>query len=207
MHLYLSGMRVPTVMSVLLLGVISQVYAQAGNAILSSFTVQQIGDLIRADFGILGGASCFGAELQRSTDGENSWETVASISGVCGGSEFTEYYTFNDYTPQHGVQNAYRLELGGVGRTMTREVFFTVLDDGILVWPNPVHDQLNIRWEGLPTKRHRVVVSDSRGIFIDEVEVVGNTVSIDLSRHLSGVYIVYLFDETNQLLKSRRVLR
>lgn len=184
-----------------------QALAQPGNAILSSFTVQQIGDFVRADFGILGGASCFGAELQRSTDGENSWETVASISGVCGGSEFTEYYTFNDYTPLHGVQNVYRLELGGVGRTLTREVFFTVLDDGMLVWPNPVHDLLNIRWEGLPTKRYRVVISDSRGVLVKEIERVGNTISIDLSRHQSGVYIVYLFDDTNQLLKSRRVLR
>lgn len=194
-------------MCVLMLGVISLGHAQTGNSILSSFTVQQIGDFVRADFGILGGASCFGAELQRSTDGENSWETVASISGVCGGSEFTEYYTFNDYTPLHGVQNVYRLELGGVGRTLTRDVFFTVLDDGMLVWPNPVHDRLNIRWEGLPTKRHRVVVSDSRGALVDEFELVGNTVSIDMSRHQSGVYIVYLFDDLNQLLKSRRVLR
>ena len=194
-------------MCVLMLGAISLGYAQTGNSILSSFTVQQIGDFVRADFGILGGASCFGAELQRSTDGENSWETVASISGVCGGSEFTEYYTFNDYTPLHGMQNVYRLELGGVGRTLTREVFFTVLDDGMLVWPNPVHDRLNIRWEGLPTKRHRVVVSDSRGVLVEEIELVGNTIGIDMSQRQSGVYIVYLFDESNQLLKSRRVLR
>lgn len=181
--------------------------AQPGNAILSSFTVQQIGDFVRADFGILGGASCFGAELQRSTDGEQSWQTVASISGVCGGSEFTEYYTFNDYAPEHGMPNVYRLELGGVGRTLTREVFFTVLDDGILVWPNPVQDVLNIRWEGLPTKRHRVVLSDSKGTFVVELELVGNTVSIDLSALHSGIYLVYLFDDENRLLKSRRVLR
>ena len=181
--------------------------AQPGNAILSSFTVQQIGDFVRADFGILGGASCFGAELQRSTDGEQSWQTVASISGVCGGSEFTEYYTFNDYTPLHGMQNVYRLELGGVGRTLTREVFFTVLDDGMLVWPNPVQDVLNIRWEGLPTKRHRVVVSDSKGAFVVDLELVGNTVSIDLSALHSGIYLLYLFDDENRLLKSRRVLR
>ena len=105
------------------------------------------------------------------------------------------------------MPNVYRLELGGVGRTLTREVFFTVLDDGILVWPNPVQDVLNIRWEGLPTKRHRVVVSDSKGNFVVDLELVGNTVSIDLSALHSGIYLLYLFDDENRLLKSRRVLR
>ena len=205
--LYLRGMRRAWALYAVFGVLWFQAAAQPGNVILSSFTVQQIGDFVRADFGILGGASCFGAELQRSTDNEMTWETVASISGVCGGSEFTEYYTFNDYAPVHGTSNMYRLELGGVGRTMTLEVFFTALDDGILLWHNPVSDRLNIRWEGLPTKRHRVVICDSRGTRIEAFDVVGNTAAIDLSRHPPGIYMLYLFDDTHQLLKSRRLLR
>lgn len=198
-------MRVLCLSVLIVFGLSSCLFGQPGNSVLSSFTVQQIGAHVRADFGILGGASCFGAELQRSVDGEQSWQTVASISGVCGGSEFTEYYTFNDTSPVHGTSNVYRLELGGVGRTMTREVFFTRLDNGILLWPNPVNDVINIRWDGLPTKKYRVILLDAQGKVIEDVYITGNTLRLDLSEQLNGLLLVKLFDEDGQLLHSRRL--
>lgn len=178
--------------------------AQPGDAILSNFTVQQVSNHVRADFGILGGASCLGAELLRSVDGGLNWTIVAAIREVCGGTEFTETYTFNDEFPVSGVESIYRLELGGIGRTGDRKLTFVALFDDILAFPNPSNDHVTLRWDALPNAQFNVQVIALKGSVLYEQNLTGNHTRLSVHTFDRGLYVVVIREANGgQLFKTR----
>jgi hypothetical protein len=195
---------------VLLLGLLSMhigLIAQPGDRVLGNFTVQQVHHAIRADFSILGGASCLGAELQRSADGGLTFTPVAAIREVCGGTAFTEHYTFHDETPIAGIELIYRLDLGGVGLTSERTASFIALNDALVAYPNPAEGQLNLRWNALPTERSTVEINDLNGQNRYREPVIGGALRVDVSTLPSGVYLLVVTTEWHIRHVRRVVIR
>jgi hypothetical protein len=183
-----------------------RVLAQAGDAILAGFTAQQIGNTIRADFGIIGGASCLGAELQRMNQFNGEYEVVAAIREVCGGTDNTEFYTLVDEAPVQGRLNTYRLFLGGEGVTREVEVFFTAVFDQLLLFPNPSAQRLQIRLDALPGTSFIARVFDIQGKELLSANFVGNTFTFDDLGLTAGCYLVQVTSKANGLSFVRRLV-
>lgn len=193
------------------LGLVSQMltsvaFAQAGDAILAGFTAQQIGNTVRADFGIIGGASCLGAELQRLNQSNGEYEVVAAIREVCGGTDITEFYTLVDEAPAQGRVNTYRLFLGGEGVTREVEVFFTAVFDQLLLFPNPTAQRLQIRLDALPGTSFTARVFDMQGKEFLSANFVGNTFTFDDLGLTAGCYLVHVTSKANGLSFVRRLV-
>lgn len=186
-----------------------QGFAQLGDAILEGFTVQQLGNVIRADFAIQGGASCLGAELQRyRADAGPDFLVVDRIREVCGGTEFVEHYTLIDEAPLNGGASTYRLQLGGIGYTRTLEVEFVPFFDAMVIFPNPAGEKVRVRWDALPGQRWLLRIHDAKGRILLHEEVVGNTQVFDVSPLSEGLYFLSIEDEagsivTRKWMKSR----
>lgn len=170
----------------------SMAFAQAGDAILAGFTAQQIGNTVRADFGIIGGASCLGAELQRINQANGEYEVVSAIREVCGGTDVTEFYTLVDDSPIQGAVNTYRLFLGGEGATREVDVYFVALFDEVLIFPNPTAQRLQIRVDALPGTTFDVQVFNLSGQLLRSTNFVGNTFSFDDLGLTAGCYLLHL---------------
>lgn len=183
-----------------------RVLAQAGDAILAGFTAQQIGNTIRADFGIIGGASCLGAELQRLNQSSGDYEVVAAIREVCGGTAFTEFYTLVDLAPEQGRTNTYRLFLGGEGATREVDVFFTAIFDQLLLFPNPTAQRLQLRLDALPGTPFTVRITALSGALLSSTDFVGNAFTFDDLGLTAGCYLVHVTSTSNGLSFVRRLV-
>ncbi len=178
---------------------VAAAFAQAGDALLAGFTAQQIGSTVRADFGIIGGASCLGAELQRLNQSIGEFEVVAAIREVCGGTEVTEFYTLVDEAPTQGHINTYRLFLGGEGVTREVEVFFTAVFDQLLLFPNPTAQRLQIRLDALPGTPFTARIFDIQGRERLNVNFVGNTFTFNDLGLTAGCYLIQVTSQTSPM--------
>lgn len=198
-------MRVLVFIAFLLLSSVVVRAQLPGDAILSNFTVQQVSNHVRADFGILGGASCLGAELLRSVDEGQSWTIVAAIREVCGGTAYTETYTFNDEQPVSGVESIYRLELGGIGRTGDRRLTFVTMFNDIIAFPNPSNEYVNLRWEAYSSDQFYLQVIALNGSVLLEENFTGNHTRLSVSALDRGVYVVIIRERSGRRIFKTRI--
>lgn len=147
--------------------------AQSLHPILESFTLTRNTDEINANFGIIGGASCVGVELQRSIDSVN-FEVVAFIPGICGGTDRTEFYSISDADPVPNVINLYRLNLGSEGKSGIVGIFYVPLESGIAIYPNPANDLINILIDNPLRKNYSLSISNTNAQIIFEAFSLNN---------------------------------
>lgn len=120
---------VPILIALLLLysGILQ---AQQVHPIVSGFSGSSVKNTIRLNWTIIGGNTCNGILIQRSSDGI-SFETIGEIAGVCGSPDVDVPYVFADENPVPNQQNHYRLELGSQGFTTPIIIgFFPLNSDG-----------------------------------------------------------------------------
>jgi hypothetical protein len=162
-----------------------------GNEILESFSAIQVGNTIQIDFSVKGGASCQGAILQRSSEGV-FFDDIASIQGICGGSEFTEFYSLNDDEPLLNSTNYYRVALGNQGHSAVLAIGFVQLEKGYRVYPQPSRDWAVIKFNN-PTQSPFVLnIYTMTGGIKDSGTITSNEVYLDLSRYEAGTYVFQL---------------
>lgn len=162
-----------------------------GHEILDSFSVIQVGNTVQIDFAIKGGASCQGAILQRSTDGEYFAE-IDNIQGICGGSEFTEYYTLHDENPFNSQTNYYRVVLGNQGNSAVLGIHFVELSDGYRVFPQPSRDWAVIKFDNPTQTAYVINVYTLTGGVKDTGTITSNEVYLDLGNYEVGNYVFQL---------------
>lgn len=174
----------------LCIGLLGMLHTNAQlHPILDNFNIVQIGNSVQINFAIQGGASCVGVDLERSDDSFN-FEIVGSISGVCGGSEFVEFYSLPDENPIRGEKSFYRLRLGSQGRSELVEFTFVPLENGLKVFPNPASDQCFVRFDNSNSSPHVVQLIDQRGRTLRSFETSSSQVEFDLNDLLSGIYLI-----------------
>ena len=179
----------------------------AQHPILAQFSAQQIGGVVRIDFGIKGGASCVGVTLERRTEGEDFME-VGYISGICGGTSQTEWYAVDDVNPVSNTTNFYRLRLGQEGNSDELAFDFVYLGSDLLLFPNPVQDQLSLRWVNVSSTLRiiRIYASDGRLVSPDYTSN-GYSALLDLSFLEDGLYHLVLQDEKGKVLSTKSFLK
>lgn len=179
----------------------------AQHPILAQFTAQQIGGTVRIDFGIKGGASCVGATLERRTATED-FEVAGLITGVCGGSEFTEYYFIEDTTPAPNQVNYYRLKLGQQGNSEELAFEFIPFETDLFVFPNPVVSELNFRWINVSSETRIIRIYNTQGQLVAGDYLANSfrtTINIDFLN--TGSYFAFLLDENEAVLGVQKFIK
>lgn len=154
-------------LTIFLLLILNGLSAQEGvEDFYEDFRGFQIDDHIQIDFGIIEGASCFGVQLQRR-DEAGHFVVVNEIQGVCGGSEFTEYYSIRDESPNTYKENVYRLKFG-LDELYSERLSITYIpnETGVVVYPNPASDVVKIRFQNIQGSRSslRIINSDGKEV-------------------------------------------
>ena len=175
--------------------------------ILAQFSAQQIGDRVRVDFGIMGGASCVGAILERRANLED-FEEVGLISGICGGSEFTEYYFIEDNSPIPNTINYYRLSLGQQGNSSELAFEFIPFTTNLFGFPNPAENEINLRWDNVSSEKRILRIYDMKGR-ITKGDFIANSsrAVLDISTIETGSYFVVLMDEDEAVVGVQKFIK
>ena len=164
----------------------------AQSSILEYFTALQIDNHVQIDFAIVGGASCNGVQLLRSSDGENFY-FLEEIEGVCGGSEFTEQFTLIDDAPLQTTANHYKLILGTVESSEVLTYHFVALEAGYRVIPNPIRDWAVIRFDNPTGLVFELAVFDMSGALVESgSNITSSEIHLQLTKYRPGMYIFQL---------------
>lgn len=127
-------------------------------------------------------------EVQRSINNQD-WFTIANVKG--GKSETEISYTETDENPANGM-NYYRIKIinedNTVDYTIVRSLQFENTSP-IRVYPNPATNYIVI--ENLMNS-DMVQMYDVSGRLVTQVKSMTNTLEIDLSRIISGQYVIYV---------------
>ncbi len=188
---------------VLLTGFSSVSISQA-DGLLASFSITQSENKVVINFSIHGGASCDGVILERRLESDTDYKVAGGISGVCGGSEFEEFYTIVDEAPYFNETNIYRLRLGNQGFSRENSIIVVELVDDYKIYPQPANDQLFIQFDN-PNQE-----PVSLSIFsLDGKTVLNNVlsnqalISVDVSDFRQGIYFFELVFESNRRLTGK----
>ncbi|MEO6284938.1 MAG: T9SS type A sorting domain-containing protein [Dyadobacter sp.] len=123
-------------------------------------------------------------EVQRSQEGKK-WFRIGSVNAQ-GDKTSDTYYSFTDHTPAEGA-NLYRLKMIDKDETFAysriRDLHF---ESGILAYPNPVGNMLNLKGSGLQT----VQIFNNTGRLVYETSQ--NISKINVSALAAGSYILKL---------------
>ena len=138
--------------------------------------------------------------VQRSADGA-SWQDISSFTTFPG----IESYSYTDAAPLAGP-NYYRLELLNVDGTSAGYSIIAIvagkrMTPGVHIYPNPVHDQINITASATFS---RLSLSDLAGRTLWVKEYPGGISNIQLPAGdlLPGIYLITLDGTTYKLIKN-----
>jgi len=137
-------------------------------------------------------------DIQRSNDGK-SWAKLGTVAAS--GDKTTESrYSFIDQNPSNG-ENLYRLKMVDRDSTFAySRIRALEFGDELIFFPNPVKDQLRV--QGLKKGRIRMTSVDGRTVFQSNYST---DVTIDLSKHPSGIYVVNVFEESGNVVTTKIV--
>lgn len=180
----------------------SLAYGQ-GHPLLETFTAIQVDDHIQIDFAIIGGGSCNGVQLMRSSDGERFFK-IAEIQGVCGGSEFTEHYTLWDESPLQASTNSYKLILGVQGESQVIQLNFVPLNAGFNVYPNPIQDWAVLKFDNPTGVQFTFDVYNLSGHQVEHADgITSSEIFLQLRDFLPGTYIFQLIGEDGRRITGK----
>ena len=158
--------------------------------ILSEFNVQKTGSRIYLSWTIKEGNSCLGTSIFRSVD-SIQYERIGEIFGICGNDSIPQEFSFIDGEPVANKKNFYRLELGNTGFTEVVSVFY-LTPGSVLLFPNPAHGQLNIRFENDKSQEAILILFDGYGRIIQSVATKENQFRFPTQSLASGIYYYHL---------------
>ena len=150
-----------------------------------------------------------GYSIERSATGD-----LYSTTGFVAATEYlsgNKSYSFNDYPTSNGVWY-YRIKImnNNGSFSYSNVVALKVTDIGsILVYPNPVKEQLFIQNNVLKDGKYVARISDMTGKEITRKEVyfgLHQTQSITINKHTStGVYLLQLMDKDSKTVFSQTI--
>lgn len=176
--------------------------AQDVSAVLALLDLSQEADKVKVTVAIRGGASCQGVELERKI-GTGDYAFIDSYPGICGGTDFTEYYYLTDNQPLAGTEVFYRVNLGQVGYSDPIKFLYVSLDEsGISLYPNPSKGLLNIYVQEASTVFFQLEILDASGAVVHKEDFFNERHQISLVGLRSGIYSLRVFTEKRTYIKS-----
>jgi hypothetical protein len=176
----------------------------AQHPILDAFIGRQSGDDVFLQWTISRGSLCDGIRIERSI-GEDPFEEVGNIVGVCGSLTEAVDYDFLDTRPASGKRNRYRLELGNNGFSDPIEVFYFDFEGESFAQIIPLGSgDLRLIRNGAPVLSDRLRIYDMRGQQMYE-EALGAEQEhvLDLASWPEGQYLTVVLRDGGILFSAR----
>ena len=141
-----------------------------------------------------------GAQETTSAAGGNLTGAGGSVSYTVG--QVTNLYlTGTNGSVAQGVQQPYEIFL----ITSIAEAKGINLD--LQLYPNPVHDFLKLKIQGLNTENLVWKIHDANGKLLNTDRISAVETSISMANYTSGVYLFSILNNNNQQYKTYRIIK
>lgn len=182
-------LRGPVQLFVLALIAAGPVRAQE-HPFLAAYTVEVVDASIHIDWTILGGNTCDGQEVERSTDGIH-FTAVHRIQGLCGDPVVPRRYDWFDTAPPELSLLHYRVKLGIDGYSSVRSVLYEQLrTTEQRFYPTPTTGEATLLLNVAPGTTVDLQVHDLSGrtvLFFQDL--AGPLLRLDLGSLPQGTYV------------------
>jgi Secretion system C-terminal sorting domain len=143
--------------------------------------------------------------IERSADGVH-FSALTSVAAT-GNSNIERKYNALDASPLNG-RNFYRMQQIDLDGTKAYSnivmINMSISNASVIVFPNPARGFANINLNNLPEKNNTITVFDITGkAVINQVNVTGNTVKLNIAALQSGTYFIKVFTENGQVLQNK----
>ena len=178
----------PSLLTGLFLAVTTVASAQE-HPFLADHQLTELEGGIRIDWTILGGSTCDGQEVERSSDGL-AFTSVHRIEGLCGDPFIARSYGWFDPAPPEFSTVFYRVKLGFDGYSSVKSVRFDQLvTNDQLFFPNPANDQATLVLNLPASASVDLLVFDAQGHVVWELKNnSGPHISLVLAALPAGLY-------------------
>lgn len=139
-------------------------------------------------------------EVLKSLDGLN-WVSIGTVKAA-GNSNTVSNYTFIDVNPVKGIQY-YKLKETDLNGDFSMSPIAVVNFNApanigkVSVYPVPVSNVLNLNVQNPENNTVKIVITNSLGVVVCEMNADNNQVQIDMTRFSSGIYTVQTLLEGN----------
>jgi hypothetical protein len=156
---------------------------------LVDYTVQVVDASIHIDWTILGGNTCDGQEVERSTDGVH-FTAVHRIEGLCGDPLVPRRYDWYDTAPPELSWLHYRVKLGTDGYSSVKALRYEQLrTTEQRFYPSPTTGEATLLLNLSPGTAVDLQVLDLNGrVLLDLVDLPGPLLQLDLGTLPQGTY-------------------
>jgi hypothetical protein len=132
--------------------------------------------------------------------GGNAEGTNGTVSNTIGQTAFN-YFVGTSGTVSQGVQQPYEIFLV----TDTENAWDVTLD--CLVYPNPVHESLQLKIEGLKWEKLHWGIYDQSGRLLKGDRVSQSLSTIPVDELVQGSYLFTIFDIKNSTIKTFKIIK
>jgi hypothetical protein len=157
---------------------------------LAAYTVQRVDASIHIDWTILGGNTCDGQEVERSTDGIH-YVAVHRIEGLCGDPLVPRRYDWFDTAPPELSLLRYRVKLGTDGYSSVKTVLYEQLrSTDQRFYPSPTTGAATLLLNVVPGTAVDLQVHDLSGRVVLALQgLPGPLLRLDVGALPQGTYV------------------
>lgn len=157
-----------------------------------NFQTLPLTDSVRITFTVLQGSVCAGWEVWKGSDSLNL-QPIYMYPGLCGNVNFSIAYSYTDMSPNKLTPNFYQVRIPPSDYSIVKRVDIGASFSNMLIYPQPVEDQLNIRINDRKNYYYEINICDRYGrkkgfASGDAVEKI----SVNVSSFPEGVYPFYI---------------
>lgn len=157
---------------------------------LAAYTVEVVDGSVHVDWTILGGNTCDGQEVERSTDGIH-FVAVHRIQGLCGDPFVPRRYEWYDTSPPELSVLHYRVRLGNEGTSSVKTVRYEQLrTTEQRFYPSPTTGEATLLLNVAPGTAVDLLVLDLAGrVVLDLQDKPGPLLRLDIITLPQGTYV------------------
>ena len=160
-------------------------------------------DSVRLNFTVLQGTACAGWQVLKGSDSLTLLQIYA-YPGISGNVSFNETYKYTDLSPNKAKPNFYQILVPPSDYSPVKRVDLATNFSNLLIYPQPVEDNLNIIINGQKNYYYEINIYDrfgrKKGFASGDVV---DKITIDVSAFSEGVYVFYIAKSGGGIYKGK----
>ncbi len=162
--------------------------AQLEHPFIRSYEITVLDARIQVSWVLNGGSTCYGMDVERSTDG-STFTAVHRIPGICGDPSVAVPFDWIDGSPPEWSTLYYRIRMGVDGTSSVKQVVFDQLvTTDQRIFPVPVVENATLALNVPLSAAVRIQVHDTQGKLVQELAGIGRNHTLLLATFAPGAY-------------------